>query len=68
MSCLSEELKLPLQIDLGSLVIVDSLDALDGLVVVLLNQVLRPNFANIVQTRVADATDVFLEVLSQAVY
>ena len=68
MSCLSEELKLPLQIDLGSLVIVDSLDALDGLVVILLNQVLRPNFANIVQTRVADAADVFLEVLSQAVH
>ena len=63
---LCEELKLFLKINFGALIVVYSLNALNSLVVVFLYQMLRANFTDVVQTRGANASDVLLKILPQA--
>ena len=60
----SKELHLLLEIDLGALIIVNILNALYDLVVVLLDQSFGSNLANIVKFRIADASQVFHQILS----
>lgn len=63
-SRLCKKLKFLLEVDFGPLVVVNGLNTFDGLIVVLLNQVLGANFADVVETWVADAAYVLLEILS----
>lgn len=66
--CFGEEFELPLQTELGRVTIVDHLDALDDLIVVLLDQMLRSEVAHVVQARVTDPAKILDQVLPQAMH
>ena len=68
MTSLGEKLKLALYLQFRSLIIVDILNALDDLVMIVFNELLRSHIRIIVEPRIADATQILHKVLPQAMY